>query len=131
MKLSHPWRSALATFAAVTIATGPAGMVGVFATILSGSQARISDCVKRESRETCEKANQWDSVSFVNLFAATWGGFLIAGPILGIVAGTCSFRAAQPRIARQIPPSLQNRLSGAIDNGLNLEKLLDAAGYQK
>lgn len=130
-KLSHPWRSALATFAAITI-TGPfLGTAGVSAWIMQGSASRIAECVKTQTRETCEDQNRWDSVSLANLVAYTFGGWVYSSLVLGVVGGWLSFRAAQPQIVRQIPPETQARLTIAINNGLDLNKLLDGAGYPK
>ena len=124
-KLSHPWRSALATFAAITI-TGPfLGTAGVSAWIMQGSASRIAECVKTQTRETCEDQNRWDSVSLANLVAYTFGGWVYSSLVLGVVGGWLSFRAAQPQIVRQIPPKTRARLEVALSNGLNLEEVLD------
>lgn len=130
-KLSHPWRSALSTFAAIAI-TGPfLGTAGVSAWIMQGSAARIAECVKTQTRETCEKQNSWDSVSLANLINYTFGGWVYSSLVLAVVGGSLSFRAAQTQIVRQIPPATQSRLEVAIRNGLDLDKLLDGAGYPK
>lgn len=130
-KLPHPWKAAVSTFAAILIATPFVSTAGIFAWIIQGSITRIADCVKTETRETCEVLNRWDSVSFANLIAYTFGGGVYAGLILGVISGSLSFRAAQPRIFRQVSLATQQRLQRAIEEGgLNLEDILESAGYK-
>ena len=128
--ISRPWRWAIGIGIAAAIASPMAYKASVFAYLLTTSSDRVASCLQTADRATCTAQNSWDSVSFANLDRAIDRGFVPAGVIHGILAGCIAFRMSSQRSQKQLPDQIQRRLQSAANDGLDIEQMLNEAGYK-